>query len=517
MMKLVMAEEMRALDRASEEEIGIPGLLLMENAGHAVAEAAMAMLQNCAHKKVLVFAGKGNNGGDGFGAARWLQNQGALVTVFLTCTKEELSGSAADEMQFYLAGKGELFENISRENLEEITHLLVGCDLVIDALLGTGFAGALRGVIKELCHVINEAQKPVLAVDIPTGVNADDGSADEDAIRADVTVTMALPKPGLYLYPGRKHSGDIKVADIGMPASMLTETDSKGYILDEKMVAGFLPKRPANMHKGTAGRVLVVAGSPGYTGAAALCCTACVKAGAGLVTLLTPASGRAILAVKLTETMVKALPEAVQGTLASTAAVQILQEASIRDVLAIGPGIGTAEGTASVIIKTLEAAHVPCVIDADALTALVNHTDMLTTMTVAKIMTPHPGELARLVNMEVSEIEKDRINIAVTCAKDWQAVVVLKGVPTVVASPDGTYYLNPTGNASMATGGSGDVLTGIIAALVGQGLEPAEAAAAGVYLHGLAGDEAAHGKTGLAAGEIADAFPKARYRVENNL
>jgi hydroxyethylthiazole kinase-like uncharacterized protein yjeF len=274
-MKLVLAEEMRALDKAAEEELGIPGLLLMENAGRAVADAATALLQDCAGKKIVVLAGKGNNGGDGLGAARWLQNRRALVTVVLSCAREDLSGSAADELQFYLAGGGELQDKLTAAQMPLLQETLAGADLIIDALLGTGFTGELRGTVRDFCQLVNLAARPVLAVDIPTGVNADDGSAGTDAIRAQATVTMALPKPGLYLYPGKRYVGQLTVADIGMPVAMLQGAASKGRVVEAKMIAAALPKRPANMHKGTAGRVLVVAGSLGYTGAAALCSTGC--------------------------------------------------------------------------------------------------------------------------------------------------------------------------------------------------------------------------------------------------
>lgn len=516
-MKLVLAEEMRALDMAAEEELGIPGLLLMENAGRAVADAAGDMLKKCAGKIVIVMAGKGNNGGDGFGAARWLMNRGAQVTVILSCAQEDLSGSAADELQFYLAGGGVVQDNIAAEQLPSVQDLLASADLIIDALLGTGFAGELRGIIRDLCQLINMSGRPVLAVDIPTGVNADDGSAGIDAVRAAATVTMALPKPGLCLYPGRACVGKLTVADIGMPASMLRKAPAPGQLSTDTLVAALLPERPATMHKGSAGRVLVVAGSLGYTGAAALCSTACVKAGAGLVTLLTPVSGRTILAVKLTETMVQALPEMEPGKLAAGATLQILEAAAKRDVLAIGPGLGTSESTSAVIRQVLDSVHVPVIIDADALTALAEHTEMLATMQAPKVLTPHPGELARLLKISATEVEAHRIKVALSCAKAWQAVLVLKGVPTVIACPDGRYYLNPTGNASMATGGSGDVLTGIIAALTGQGLSVEKAAVAGVYLHGAAGDLAAKNKVGLAAGEIAAAFPEARYLLAKTL
>ncbi len=508
-----MAEEMRALDRAAEEEIGLPGLLLMENAGRAVADEAEKILGSCRSKKIVILAGKGNNGGDGFGAARWLQNRGAQVRVLLTCGREDLNGSAADERQFYLDGGGQLTDDLNDESLVPAENILAGADLIIDALLGTGFSGRLRGITAGLCRVVNQVRVPVLAVDIPTGVNADDGSADPDAVRAVCTVTMALPKPGLYLYPGRSLTGRIITVDIGMPQLMLQRASLPGMLADKQLAAALMPPRPANMHKGTAGRVLLAAGSLGYTGAAALASEAAVLAAAGLVTLLTPVSAQPILAAKLTEVMVKALPELQPGELAPGAAAFILQEAAERQVLALGPGLGTSARTGAVLRSVLDSVHVPCVIDADALTALAGHTEILKTMAAPKILTPHPGELGRLLQLSPGEIERQRVKLACSCAETWQAVVVLKGVPTVVACPDGRYYLNTSGNASMATGGSGDVLTGVIAALLAQGLTPEGAAAAGVYLHGLAGDMAAQNRIGLKAGQIVAAIPLARYAL----
>ncbi|MBQ7418716.1 MAG: NAD(P)H-hydrate dehydratase [Acidaminococcaceae bacterium] len=519
-MQILLAEEMRALDRAAEEEIGIPGIVLMENAGRAVAEAAEKMLGSCCHKRIVIFAGKGNNGGDGSGAGRWLHNRGADVALVLAARAEELSGSAADELQYYISCGAPVMEVTDPEDevqFGKIENLALRADLVVDALLGTGFSGKMRPLFSRLCHCINSAKKEnpgckVLAVDVPTGVSSDTGAADRQAVRADATVTMALPKLGLYLYPGADFVGELQVADIGMPSSLLAEAAGNRHLITKETVTAMLPDRPKNAHKGTAGRVTVVAGSYGYIGAAALCSFSAVKGGAGLVTLLTPESAREILAVKLTEVMVKGIPEE-EDTLATEASDVIAEAMDKADVLAIGPGLGVSEETGNMIREILVTAEVPCVIDADAITALQDHTELLSHMLAEKVLTPHPGEMARITGLTVAGIEKDRVEIARSCAEKWQAVIVLKGVPTIVALPDGMVYVNTTGTPAMATGGSGDVLTGLIAALIGQGLTVADAAVAGVYLHGLAGELAAKGSIGLAASELLHMLPEARKLV----
>ncbi len=523
-MQILLAEEMRALDRAAEEEIGIPGLVLMENAGRAVADAAEKLLGTCCQKRIIIFAGKGNNGGDGSGAGRWLHNREAEVTLVLACAAEELSGSAADELQYYIACGARVVEVTDPDdnlNFAEIENLALRADLLIDALLGTGFAGKMRPLFARLCGCINRAKEKnpacrVLAVDIPTGVNADTGEADAEAVRAGLTVTMALPKLGLYLYPGAELAGKIRVADIGMPAALMQEAGGNRTLISGELVKNLLPDRPGNAHKGTAGRVTVVAGSCGYAGAAALCSFAAVKGGAGLVTLLTPENTREVLAIKLTEVMVKGLPVS-DNRLVAEEALEILSEALDRaDVLAVGPGFGVSGETGGVIRELLVSTAVPCVIDADALTALKDHTELLSHMLAEKVLTPHPGEMARITGIRIAEIEKNRVEVARLYAEKWQAVIVLKGVPTVIALPDGTVYLNTTGTPAMATGGSGDVLTGLIAALMGQGLTAAHAAVAGVYLHGLAGELAAKGSVGLAASELLQMLPEARKQVTEN-
>ena len=512
-MKLVTAQEMKELDTQAQAAYAVPGIVLMDNAAQAVADAAHEALEEVDGEKVLLFCGGGNNGGDGFGAARWLQNYGIKVRVFVVGSAlEAISGDAALELTM-LQKTGVQVELLTSEDDWLVAELAAAkADVIIDALLGTGFHGELQGDFLRACQLINDSGKYVIAVDVPTGVNADNGAAAENAVRADKTVTMALVKTGLLLYPGREYCGDIELADIGLPQQLVEDYPSHKYRLTADIVRELLPLRKADAHKGDAGRIVICAGSPGYTGAAALCADAAVKAGAGLVSLYTPLSSRDVLATKLTEVMVHGLLERMPGILGGSAAGDVLKNANAADILALGPGLGTSESTQQVVREILQKLTVPVVIDADALTALVGNTEILTQMQAAKVLTPHPGEMARLTGKEISEINADRVSIAAEYAKEWQAVVVLKGAPTVIACPDGTTYVNSTGTSALATGGSGDVLTGIIAGLAGQEISLQEAAVCGVYLHGLTA-ELSGIDIGLAAGEIAPLLPEARKRV----
>lgn len=512
-MKLVNVQEMKQLDQLATAEYAVPGLLLMDNAAQAVADAVNDSLDELDGESVVVFCGGGNNGGDGFGAARWLQNYGARVRVFVVGKAlEAVTGDAAAELAMLQKTDAKV-EAVAGEDDWVVAELAAAkADILVDALAGTGFHGELEGDLLRACRLMNDSEKYIVAVDVPTGVNADNGAVSENAVRADKTVTMALLKTGLLLYPGREYCGDIELADIGMPAKMVEECASKKYRLTDDIVRELLPLRKADAHKGDAGRAVICAGSPGFTGAAALSSYAAVKAGAGLVALYTPLSSRDVLAGKLTEVMVHGLLERMPGILGGGATGDVVKNANAADVLAIGPGLGTSESTQQVVRDILLQVQTPVVIDADALTALQGHTEILTQMQAAKVLTPHPGEMARLIGKEISEINADRINIAAQYAQEWNAVLVLKGAPTVIACPDGTVYVNSTGSNALATGGSGDVLTGIIAGLAAQEITLQEAAVCGVYLHGKAADISGI-DIGLAAGELAQFLPEARCEV----
>lgn len=512
-MKLVTAKEMKALDVQAQTDYAMPGILLMDNAAQAVAEAVHEALTALEGERVVIFCGGGNNGGDGLGAARWLQSYGVSVRAFVVgAALDAVQGDAAMELAMFTKAGGRV-EALSTEDDWVLAELAASkADVLVDALLGTGFHGELEGDVLRACELLNKSEKYILAVDVPTGVNADNGAVSENAVRADHTVTMALVKTGLLLYPGREYCGDIELADISMPVKLVEEYQSDKYRLTDEIVRELLPLRKANAHKGDAGRVVICAGSPGYTGAAALASDAAVKAGAGLVSLYTPLSSRDVLAIKLTEVMVHGLLERMPGILGGGAASDVASSAEAADVLAIGPGLGTSESTQEAVRTILQKITTPVVIDADALTALAGHTEILAAMQAQKVLTPHPGEMARLTGLEIAEIEADRINIAKKYAEQWQAIVVLKGAPTVIGCPNGTVYVNSTGNSSLATGGSGDVLTGIIAGLAAQEISLQEAAICGVYLHGLAA-ELTGIDIGLAAGELAALLPQAREQV----
>lgn len=512
-MKLVTAKEMKALDVQAQTDYAMPGILLMDNAAQAVAEAVHEALTALEGERVVIFCGGGNNGGDGLGAARWLQSYGVSVRAFVVgAALDAVQGDAALELAMFTKAGGRV-EALSTEDDWVLAELAASkADVLVDALLGTGFHGELEGDVLRACELLNKSEKYILAVDIPTGVNADNGAVSENAVRADHTVTMALVKTGLLLYPGREYCGDIELADISMPVKLVEEYQSDKYRLTDEIVRELLPLRKANAHKGDAGRVVICAGSPGYTGAAALASDAAVKAGAGLVSLYTPLSSRDVLAIKLTEVMVHGLLERMPGILGGGAASDVASSAEAADVLAIGPGLGTSESTQEAVRTILQKITTPVVIDADALTALAGHTEILAAMQAQKVLTPHPGEMARLTGLEIAEIEADRINVAKKYAEEWQAIVVLKGAPTVIGCPNGTVYVNSTGNSSLATGGSGDVLTGIIAGLAAQEISLQEAAICGVYLHGLAA-ELTGIDIGLAAGELAALLPQAREQV----
>lgn len=512
-MKLVTAKEMKALDVQAQNDYAMPGILLMDNAAQAVAEAVHEALTALEGERVVIFCGGGNNGGDGLGAARWLQSYGVSVRAFIVgAALDAVQGDAALELAMFTKAGGRV-EALSTEDDWVLAELAASkADVLVDALLGTGFHGELEGDVLRACELLNKSEKYILAVDVPTGVNADNGAVSENAVRADHTVTIALVKTGLLLYPGREYCGDIELADISMPVKLVEEYQSDKYRLTDEIVRELLPLRKANAHKGDAGRVVICAGSPGYTGAAALASDAAVKAGAGLVSLYTPLSSRDVLAIKLTEVMVHGLLERMPGILGGGAASDVTSSAEAADVLAIGPGLGTSESTQEAVRTILQKITTPVVIDADALTALAGHTEILAAMQAQKVLTPHPGEMARLTGLEIAEIEADRINIAKKYAEQWQAIVVLKGAPTVIGCPNGTVYVNSTGNSSLATGGSGDVLTGIIAGLAAQEISLQEAAICGVYLHGLAA-ELTGIDIGLAAGELAALLPQAREQV----
>jgi NAD(P)H-hydrate epimerase len=385
-------------------------------------------------------------------------------------------------------------------------------------MLGTGLTSDVRGLFKEMISLLNAEKTPVLAVDIPSGLDSDTGKPRGCCVQAAVTVTFGLPKIGHVVLPGSEFVGKLEIIDIGIPPGVVDEVAPNHYLLTKSMITGAFGARDAQSHKGTTGHLLVIGGSPGKTGAAIMTSQAAMRVGAGLVTLGIPKSLNVAVESQLTEVMTEPLPENADQSLGSSAYQKILRQLKRKNVLAIGPGMGGAKHTQNLVRKIIQASPVPVVIDADGLNALVGNLSFLKKLKVPCIMTPHPGEMARLVGKTSSEVQEDRLGEACNFARTHGVHLVLKGARTVIAHPDGAVFINPTGNPGMASGGMGDVLTGIISGLMVQGLPVWEAVNAGVYLHGRAADSLARsmGPMGFLASDLMDILPGQIKGLEND-
>lgn len=512
-MKLPTPQEMAALEREAHDRHGISVATLMERAGARTADVARRLLRDRGGRRVIVLAGKGNNGGDGLVAARQLSGE-AHVRVLLVAPAEDLRGDPAIHLQVLRERRVEILEARTLD-AAELDRVLRDADLLVDAIFGTGFRGPAEGAPAHVIEAANRSGTPILAVDVPSGANAATGQADPPCIRAAATVTMALPKAGLVQYPAAAHAGRIFVADIGLPPALVEGAPIRTALALAGWVDRTLPRRPQDSHKGLCGHVLVVAGARGFAGAAVLSARGAIRTGAGLVTIGIPASLAAVPPASLPEAMTRPLAETAAGTLSEGACDAIVEAAGAAGVTAIGPGLTTHPEVVALIRRLLPRLESPVVVDADALNALAGEPLRLRDVPGPVVITPHPGEMARLLGRSTADVQRDRTGIAREAARTLDAVTVLKGARTVVAAPDGRALIIPTGNSAMATGGMGDVLTGAVAALLGQRIPPFEAAACAAYLHGLAGDlaAAARGELGLLAHEAADAIPRALARV----
>jgi hydroxyethylthiazole kinase-like uncharacterized protein yjeF len=514
-MKLLTAEEMRELDRRTIEEIGIPGVVLMENAGRGAADLLCRRFSDLCPGPVLILAGKGNNGGDGYVIARHLLNRGWRVRTVVLADAARISGDAAINLQALRRSGGEVIFSADAGRLSRILRQNRDSRLVVDALFGTGLASEIGGPYATAIDWINASALPVLAVDIPSGVDATSGRILGRAVRADLTVTFALPKLGHALFPGAGLCGDLEIVDIGIPSSLLAKAKDRYLLVDAAAVAPLLPLRPATGHKGTFGHLLVVAGSTGKAGAAAMTAEGGLRGGAGLVTVACPAGVQSALAIKLTEAMTEPLAE-VGGALSLQALATLKDFAEGKSALALGPGLGQHEETFALVRRLVRESPLPLVLDADGLNAIAGHSELLRERAAGNtVLTPHPGEMARLTGRSVAEVEADRIGIAREFARRHRVVLVLKGARTVTALPDGRVRLNGSGNPGLASGGMGDVLTGLIGGLLAQGLSPADAAVLGVYLHGRAADRllTAMGNAGMIAGDLLRELPATRKEL----
>jgi len=511
-MKLVTAEQMRELDRVAIRERGIPSMDLMERAGAAVARCAASVIADGGlRRRVLLFAGKGNNGGDAFVAARHLEAEGIKTKTILLSGRGDITGDARENLQRLEQMGADLVRAETLEELEGLRECAAAFDLVIDGILGTGVKGNVSGHFAGAIVFICGLHRVVVAIDVPSGLDATSGRACGVAVRASATVTMGLPKLGLVRADGIEHSGRIRVADIGLPEDMVRNAPGEGDLTVEQDLYNLFPPRRRVSHKGDYGRILIVAGSPGMAGAACLAASAAMRAGSGLVTVAVPRSLNPILEVKLTEAMTLPLPETAGGTLGKEAGEAILRVADRFDIAVIGPGLSRHPETVRMVRMLAANLPAPMLIDADGINALAEDVSILKKITSQVILTPHPGEMARLLKRDTAAILSDRLAAAGGFARDYGITLVLKGALTVVATAEGGTSINASGNPGMASGGSGDVLSGVIASFWGQGMSPADAARAGVFIHGDAGDRAALrlGERALIATDIIERLPAA--------
>lgn len=501
-MYVLTSEEMRRLDQYTIEQIGLPALVLMENAGSAAAREIMAMDWNqpSGLSRWLIMAGKGNNGGDGLAAARHLAEAGYTIDVVLAEAEEQCGPDMS--LQVVAAKRFGLSIRVYQPGAMDWHRY----DGVVDALLGTGARGMPRDAYAAFIREANASGLPIVSIDIPSGLDADTGQLHDPCIRAELTVALAFAKCGLVQQPGAEAAGRVVVRPIGIPERLAEEHGVNTLLLTESSLAGRLGLDPArarqsDSHKGTYGHVLIAAGNQRMSGAGLLCTSAALRAGCGLATWAVPASLARHLLGRLPEAMLAGLPDAGHGDWAEVSAEQVLSLAKGRDALAIGPGMGRYGDDVQWLRAIWEGAACPLLLDADALNMLADAADFAEwpRRSAATVLTPHPGEMARLAGISTAEVQRDRIGLARRYAQEHGVTLVLKGAGTVVADPDGVVYINTTGNAGMAKGGSGDVLAGVIASLLAQGLPAGKAAAYAVWLHGAAGDRAVQARASAAS------------------
>lgn len=515
MIPVLTAAEMREADRRTIQEIGLPGAVLMENAGAAVAAVVLERFPQA--WRPVVLCGRGNNGGDGFVIARRLRER--QPKVLLLGRRSEVKGDARIHLGVYERSGGSLIEVPDENAWADARPVLLGADLIIDAMLGTGLASEPTGVVARAIADLASAEVariPIVAVDLPSGLRSDSGEAAWPTVRATVTVAFAAPKHGLVLPPACDRVGELKIADIGIPASLLL-ADTHLFLLEETDAARALPARGADSHKGSYGHVLVIAGSVGKTGAAALCAAGALRAGAGLVTVASPADAVPLFTgVLRAEAMAEPLPLTEGGGLGKEAVERALDLAKSRDVVVLGPGLGAGADVRSFVRELLARCDRPMVVDADGLNAIAPSGKgagaiALLRRTAPTVVTPHPGEMARLTGLSTVEVQRRRLEVARAFSLETGATVVLKGQRTIIAGAEGQAAVNPTGNPGMASGGTGDVLAGMVGALLARGDRSWTTVAAAVFLHGRAGDHAAAslGEDGMLAGDLIDAIGKA--------
>jgi len=502
---------MRELDRLTIEEHGTPGHVLMERAGAGAARIFWKEFPGLRTKPVVI-AGKGNNGGDGLVVARHLRSRRVRCDVVLLARAGDVGGDAARNLRAFQRKGGRVIEAPGADGVAAVRAALERNRIVIDAILGTGINAPVGGPIAEVIALINASGLPVFAIDIPSGLDADTGQPLGMAVQAEVTATFGFPKVGQLLFPGASHVGTLVVVDIGIAAEAVRTVSPATRLLRADDVGLLLPPRPRDAHKGDAGHVLIVAGGRGKCGAAMLAARGAARSGAGLTTLALPASEQGRMASGLLEVMTASLPGGPEGLFAAPKLPELDALLVGKASVVAGPGIGVSEGTRALVRSLIRRSSVPLVLDADALNCIADDPGVLRARRAPTVLTPHPGEMSRLSGRSVADIQADRLRAARELARQTGACVVLKGARTVIAAPDDRACINATGNPGMASGGMGDVLTGVIGALCAQGLPASDAAALGVFVHGAAADIAARalgGEIGIIASDVIDGLPRA--------
>jgi ADP-dependent NAD(P)H-hydrate dehydratase / NAD(P)H-hydrate epimerase len=512
-MQIVTASEMQNMDRQTIESFGLPGRVLMENAGRGVVDVLArtfpAIKSSGRNQSVGIIAGRGNNGGDGFVIARYLSGMGISVSVYLFSERAAVKGDAAANLNLLDALKVPVVE------IPDITclaqHLTDMRDhrIWVDALLGTGLNADVKGLFRAVIELLNGLNRPIIAVDIPSGLNADTGMICGICIRAHTTVTFGFPKIGHILFPGAGFTGRLETIDIGIPPYIVQDIGLRHHILTPEAIASILPRRAPTSHKGLAGHVLVIGGSTGKAGAAVMSGLAALRSGAGLVTLAVPESLNTVIQSQIPEIMTAPMDGRKKGIWDNSVIDGIREQLKGKKCLAMGPGMGDLSEIRELVLEILQSASIPVVLDADGLNCICGRLEVLKDLKAPAILTPHPGEMSRLTGMRISDIQADRIGIAREFSREYHVHLVLKGARTVIAHPDGNVYINLAANSGMAAGGMGDILTGVIAGLLAQGLGPEDASHAGVCLHAMAADALckSQGPFGFLASEVAGALP----------
>lgn len=516
-MKVLNASQMKEIDRLTIEEIGLPGPVLMENAGRQIFLAIARKLPDFTQQKYVIVCGKGNNGGDGLVVARHLFNHGCQPRIFLLALKKEVKGDAA--LNLRIAEKiGLKIEEVNEEkDWIGLNQAISEATVIIDAIFGTGLEKPAEGKYARAIEIINQSRAFKIAVDIPSGLSSDTPQLIGPAVRADLTVTLGAPKIAHVLPPAEEFAGEVIVADISLPRFLFTDDKHKvEWLSKEKILTCFQPRK-RDTHKGTYGHLLILAGSLGKTGAAIMAAKAALKSGAGLVTVATPKSCLPLIARSTMELMTEPLPETEDGTVSPQALPRLRELIKGKDALLLGPGISTHPQTTELIKSWLPEIKLPSLIDADGLNILARFPELLRKLPPICVLTPHPGEFSRLMGISTTEVLVRRLQLAQDFSQRYGLFLVLKGHRTLISNPEGFVYINPTGNPGMASGGSGDVLSGLAASFLMQFPDPFLAIAAAVYAHGLSGDLAKEkiGERPLLAGDLIRFLPAAIKRLED--